>query len=169
MELLKLFITSGEKMDNKTGKRFNNGKLRWRNFPKFLVRPLIEVGQFGETKYETFNFLRGLTVLDCMDCADRHMDKFIDPSLPDIDGESKCHHLAHVAWNCLVALYMIKTRPELDDRYKGEPTDREVFAEMEAELRHTNPEVTSLEKKIAEAQASAICTVREVKDEESNN
>ena len=55
-----------------------------------------------------------------MDSMKRHLDKFEDPNISDIDDESKCHHLAHVAWNALVALYVLKTRPELDDRYKGE-------------------------------------------------
>lgn len=102
------------------GRRYNNGKLRWRNFPKFLIRPLIEVGQFGESKYDTFNFLKGLPVLDTLDSMNRHLDKFEDPEQSDYDEESGCHHLAHVAWNALVALYMIKKRPDLDDRYKGD-------------------------------------------------
>lgn len=106
-----------------TGERKNNGKLRWRNFPLFLIRPMIEVGHFGETKYATFNFLKGLTVLDCMDSLNRHLDELVDPSKSDIDLESNCHHLAHVAWNALVALYMIKTRPDLDDRYNPGASD----------------------------------------------
>ena len=104
----------------KIGKRYNKGKLRWRNVPMFLFRSIIEVGQFGETKYDTFNFLKGLPINDIMDSMKRHLDKFEDPNISDIDDESKCHHLAHVAWNALVALYVLKTRPELDDRYKGE-------------------------------------------------
>ena len=101
------------------GKRDNKNKLRWRNFPLFLVEPLAKVGHFGETKYETFNFLKGQTVLDTIDCLKRHLTKVDDPSKPDTDEESGCHHLAHVAWNALVALYFIKTRPDLDDRFKG--------------------------------------------------
>jgi hypothetical protein len=108
-----------KKQSAKTGTRYNSGKLRWRNFPMFLMRPLAEVGQFGETKYETFNFLKGLGVLDTLDSMKRHMDKFEDPSFSDKDEESQCDHLAHVAWNALIALYMIKNRPDLDDRYKG--------------------------------------------------
>lgn len=108
-----------------TGERKNNGKLRWRNFPMFLIRPMVEVAHFGETKYATFNFLKGLSVLDTMDSMKRHMDKLEDPDQPDVDEESKCHHLAHIAWNALVALYMIKTRPELDDRWKPEKPSEE--------------------------------------------
>lgn len=106
-----------------TGERKNANKLRWRNFPMFLIRPLVEVAHFGETKYATFNFLKGLSVLDTLDSMKRHLDKFEDPDQLDIDKESSCHHLAHVAWNALVALYMIKTRPDLDDRWKPEPKE----------------------------------------------
>lgn len=105
------------------GNRFNENKLRWRNFPLFLMRPLIEVGQKGEEKYGTFNFLAGQKVSNCLDSLHRHLDAFIDPSQDDNDPESGASHLAHCAWNALVALYMIKTRPDLDDRYKGEKND----------------------------------------------
>lgn len=110
-------------MDNNIGFRDNKNKLRWRNFPRFLMRPLIEVGQFGEKKYTTFNFLKGLKVLDSLDSMDRHWDKLSDPTMSDYDEESGCHHLAHIAWNALVALYNIETRKDLDDRYKGEKNE----------------------------------------------
>jgi len=106
--------------DKKVGNRFNDSKLRWRNFPLFLIRPLIEVGQQGEKKYGTFNFLKGQTVSNCLDSIMRHLDSFTDPDQDDNDSESKVTHLGHIAWNSLVAAYMIKTRPDLDDRYKGE-------------------------------------------------
>lgn len=108
-----------------TGFRYNKNKLRWRNFPLFLMRPLVEVGAAAEKiegnptgKYPTFNFLKGLSVLDTLDSLQRHLDEFIDPNIPDIDPEDGCHVLAKVAWNALVALYFVKTRPDLDDRYK---------------------------------------------------
>lgn len=104
--------------EKKTGSRDNQEKLRWRNFPLFLVEPLIEVGHFGEKKYKTFNFLDGLGMNDTLDCMKRHLMKFESPYWPDIDEESKCNHLAHVAWNALVALHMLKARTDLDDRWK---------------------------------------------------
>lgn len=112
--------------NRRVGDRHNAGKLRWRNFPLFLIKPLIEVAHYGESKYETFNFLKGMTVLDSYDCLMRHLDAFMDPNQSDFDIDqgnvkgSQCHHLAHVAWNALVCLYMILTRPELDDRWKPE-------------------------------------------------
>jgi len=103
----------------KTGNRKNDGKLKWHTFPKFLLKPLIEVSHFGSLKYASFNFLKGLSVNDTLDSLDRHLEAVTDPMQGDIDAESKCYHLAHVAWNALVSLYMIRFRSDLDDRYKG--------------------------------------------------
>lgn len=105
--------------ESQKGLRYNSGKLRWRNFPLFLLRPLAEVGQYGETKYDAFNFLNGLAINDLMDCMKRHLDAFEDPARPDKDEESGVNHLAHVAWNALVALYYAENNPDLDDRWKG--------------------------------------------------
>jgi hypothetical protein len=119
------------------GERKNSGKLRWRNFPLFLIRPVVEVADAAEKrpdnpkgKYETFNFLKGLSALDTMDSLMRHADKFMDPTQSDYDevddngkpGTGK-HHLALIAWNALVLLYHVTTRPELDDRWKGHKND----------------------------------------------
>lgn len=112
-------------MSSEKGDRYNNGKIRWRNFPMFLMEPLVEVGAAAEKrpdnpkgKYDTFNFLKGMYVNDCLDSAKRHLMKAESPYHEDLDEETRLHHLAHAAWNCLVALHNIKTRPDLDDRYK---------------------------------------------------
>ena len=97
--------------------RYNSNKLAWHNFPMFLFRPVAKVGQFGESKYSTFNFLKGAPISQYMDSIKRHLDSFEDPKQSDID-ESGENHLEHVAWNALVALYMLENKSELDDRYK---------------------------------------------------
>lgn len=99
--------------------RHNNGKLRWHNFPLFLIRPMIEVADYGADKYATFNFLKGAPISQYLDCIKRHLDKFEDTTLPDKDPESGINHLAHVAWNALVAVYMVQNRPDLDDRWRS--------------------------------------------------
>lgn len=122
------------------GERKNTGKLRWRNFPLFLLEDLIAVGSHAEKrpdnpngKYDTYNFLKGMKVDDCLDCAKRHLMKAESPYYDDLDEETKVHHLAHAAWNCLVALHNIKTRPDLDDRYK-------------TSLKESTPPVTDVKK-----------------------
>lgn len=103
------------------GKRDNAEKLRWRNIPMFLLEPLIKVGQFGEKKYTTFNFLKGFPINDLLDCAKRHLSQFENPYEPDEDHESKQSHLCHAAWNLLIAAYVMKYLPQFDDRFKVEP------------------------------------------------
>lgn len=103
------------------GERKNTGKLRWRNVPLFLIEPLIEVGAAGEGKYATFNFLKGMYVNDCLDSLKRHLMKLESPYHSDTDEESGLSHAAHISWNALIIAFMLKTRPDLDDRYKGEP------------------------------------------------
>lgn len=102
-----------------TGRRFNKGKRRWRNVPMFILRGLIDVGAYGEEKYDTYNFLKGLPVSDTLDSAMRHIDAFQDPDQSDYDEESGLHHLFHAAWNLLIIPYHTMKRPELDDRFKG--------------------------------------------------
>lgn len=114
----------------KLATRYNEGKLRWRNIPLFFVKPLVEVGQKGEKKYGTYNFLKGSPALDTYDSLMRHLNKFMDPNQSDydeVDDDGKpgtgCHHMALVAWNALYLLYSIISKPELDDRYKVDVDD----------------------------------------------
>ena len=86
----------------------------------FLLRPLIDVAQFGEGKYATFNYLKGGDQEQYLDCIKRHLDKYESPFDDDLDEESNVSHLAHVAWNALVAIHMLEHHPELDNRYKTE-------------------------------------------------
>lgn len=118
-----MFESLPESETSKEGLRYNKGKLRWRNFPMFLLRPVVEVGDKAEKregndlgKYPTLNFMKGLKVQDTLDCLHRHLDCLIDPNQPDIDPEDGSHHLAKIAWNALVALYYIQNKPEFDDR-----------------------------------------------------
>lgn len=102
------------------GTRYNKGKLRWRNVPMWLFKPVVEVGQFGEEKYYTFNFLKCFPVNDTLDSLKRHLEQFENPYVSDLDSESLKNHMAHVAWNALVILHTLDKHPELDDRYSVE-------------------------------------------------
>ena len=104
--------------------RKNNGKLRWRNFPMFLIEPLIKVAEYGESKYATYNYLKGGEQNQYLDCIKRHLSAYENPSEDDLDHESGVSHLAHVAWNALVGIYMLEHFPELDDRFKIEKPDK---------------------------------------------
>lgn len=116
-------IHTNDTLNQNKGIRYNKGKLRWRNFPMFLMEPLVKVGSANEKhegnpsgKYPTHNFLNGLKVNDTLDSLHRHLCDFTDPLKPDVDTEDNVHHLAKIAWNALVALYYIENKPEWDDR-----------------------------------------------------
>ncbi len=94
-------------------------KLRWRNFPLFLIRGVIEVAQMGEDKYGTYDYLqKEYTINDHLDSLKRHLMGFENPHESDLDYESKKLQLFHVAWRAIVAAYVYETRPDLDDRFK---------------------------------------------------
>jgi hypothetical protein len=98
----------------------------------FLLEPVVAVGEFGEKKYPTFNYLKGFPINEILDSLKRHLNSFESPFESDLDAESKENHLAHVAWNALVALHVLKHMPQFDDRYKIEDTK----AESETECNH---------------------------------
>ncbi len=101
-------------------------KLRWRNIPLFFIKPLIQVGQMGEDKYGTFDFLtnENLTINDHLDSLKRHLEAFESPFESDNDHESGLNNMAHVAWRALAIIYVMTNKPHLDNRYKIENSKR---------------------------------------------
>lgn len=68
----------------------------------------------GAAKYGQDNWRNGLKVRGLMSHALRH-------AFQVASGDESENHLGHFLWNCAVAIYMLKNRPELDDRYRGKP------------------------------------------------
>lgn len=65
---------------------------------------VCQVCSQGALKYERGNYLRGQSLAQLLNCAERHIGKFGSPYYPDWDEESGRHHLAHAIWNLLQAL-----------------------------------------------------------------
>lgn len=124
-------------MEKKKARRYNSNKRRWRNVPLYLFEPIIEVGEYGEKKYETedepgtLNFLKGLPVTDTLDSIKRHLKSFESPHESDLDEESGLNHILHVAWNCIALYETLQRHPELDDRYKIENISIKTYTEDE--------------------------------------
>lgn len=93
-----------------------------------LCDPLIDVSEMSiEKGYTPLNYLdkdSKVTVTYCLAAAKRHLQKAemgIDLNTEELglDGlptKIKCQHLAQVAYNALMALMILKERPEADDR-----------------------------------------------------
>jgi len=123
------------------GSRYNENKLRWRNFPLFLIEELIKVGAKAEKyegnpngKYPTYNFLEGLGINDSLDSLKRHLMKLESPYHSDFDEESGINHAYHIAWNALIIGHFLKHRPDLDDRYKDPRLDPNIRKVRPSEL-----------------------------------
>jgi hypothetical protein len=105
----------------KKAKRFNTGKTEFFDLPLLALAEVAKVGTFGRVKYGKYNWKEGASASQYFDCRFRHDLKYWYGE--DLDDESKCHHLAHAAWNALAELEKILTGTHIDDRYKDYPSE----------------------------------------------
>jgi Domain of unknown function (DUF5664) len=98
--------------------RYNTGKLEWHHIPMFLLEDLMKVGEIGGKKYFDYNYLTGFPITQLLNSLKRHLNSFESPFESDYDVDTAQSHLQHVAWNALVAAYVMKYKPEFDNRYK---------------------------------------------------
>ena len=96
------------------GDRYNNGKPKWSLVPQSALLPMIEVLEFGATKYEPFNWMKGLSVKEICESLKRHLDSFMEGE--DNDKESELSHIGHIQCNALFLAWMMENRPDLDNR-----------------------------------------------------
>jgi len=79
---------------------------------------LFEIGkvlQAGKEKYGTANWAQGIEISRLLGAAMRHIAQFNGGE--DFDEETKTLHIANAACNLLFAIWMMKNRPDLDDRW----------------------------------------------------
>jgi hypothetical protein len=70
---------------------------------------------FGAKKYSRGNFAKGLEYSRLIAAALRHINQFNMGE--DLDSESGLSHIAHAGCMVVFLLYMIKHRPDMDDRW----------------------------------------------------
>lgn len=97
--------------------RFNTGKAEFFDAPVLALAEVAKVAAYGRSKYDTYNWKKGGPASQYHDCRQRHEIKYWYGQ--DKDSESKCFHLAHIAWNALAALELQLTGNLDDNRYKG--------------------------------------------------
>lgn len=73
----------------------------------------------GQDKYGTYNFTNGLSVLRCLCASIRHVSKAIWVGTFDPDSNRSVTHLGAARAEIGMAIFMIRRRPEFDDRFKG--------------------------------------------------
>ena len=98
------------------GDRLNQGKPKWSLVPQSALIPMVQVLEYGATKYAPFNWQKGLPITEICESLKRHLDAFMEGE--DNDPESTLSHIGHIQCNALFLSWMMKNRPDLDDRYK---------------------------------------------------
>ena len=71
---------------------------------------------YGAKKYGRQNFKQGIEHTRLISAALRHINQY--NAGEDLDPESLESHLSHAAASLNMLMWMIKHRPDLDDRYK---------------------------------------------------
>lgn len=85
----------------------------------FLME-MAKVGDFGCRKYAINDWRTNpkVTVDARIDSLLRHVGKFSSSAFDDLDDETNLSHLAHAAFNAMMLWWIVKYKPERDDRWK---------------------------------------------------
>ena len=97
-------------------KRYDLGKYRWDLLPDDAIEKIVEVYTHGESKYGPENWRKGMQWKRCIGSLKRHLKAFSTGE--DIDPDSKCIHLAQIAWNAITLLWYQMEQIKGDDRVK---------------------------------------------------
>lgn len=102
------------------GNRNNSGKRRWHLLMWDAVEAIVDVLEFGASKYGARNWENGMSYSQTFDSMQRHAIAWFNGE--DIDKESGLSHMAHASWNALVILaFTLRGRADLDDRPSRQP------------------------------------------------
>lgn len=99
------------------GLKLDQDKFKFSLLPWEPLMDVVRVMMFGEKKYAAHNWKKGIAVTRLIDAGMRHRTAFLLGD--DNDPESGISHLAHSVCCDLFALWMIKFRPDMDDRYQA--------------------------------------------------
>lgn len=102
--------------DKAEGKKYDGGKPGMHLLPYFPLQEMARILDYGARKYDAHNWRRGIHYSRLIAATLRHLGQFTEGV--DKDEESGLSHVAHAAVNLVFLLEMIRSRSELDDRYK---------------------------------------------------
>ena len=96
--------------------RFNSNKVEFDDMPLLGMVEVAKVAAYGRSKYSKNNWRKGASTGQYLNCAIRHIMKYMYGE--ETDDESQCLHLGHAAWNILAELEKMITNTRIDDRFK---------------------------------------------------
>ena len=100
--------------------RYNTGKRRWTLVDFKSLESMVEVLEYGENKYDKWNWCKGMPVSAVSESLLRHMFAFLDGE--DKDPESGIDHLGHIMSNAMFLSYIMREKSQYDDRSREIPT-----------------------------------------------
>lgn len=104
--------------------RYNSGKTEWTLVDFDALEPMVKVLMFGAQKYAPHNWKKGLTYTTLIDCSLRHLLAIAKGE--DIDPESGESHIGHLMCNAMFLSWMMKNKPEFDNRPKPQTENHEI-------------------------------------------
>lgn len=100
--------------DKVKGDRFNETKPKWSLVDFESLEGMVKVLEFGATKYSPDNWKKGLYTKEIVESMLRHIFAFLNNE--DKDLESNQLHTDHILCNAMFLAYMLKNKPEFDNR-----------------------------------------------------
>jgi len=97
--------------------RYNAGKPQWSMVDFKSFEGMVRVLEFGAKKYAKDNWKKGLPVTQQCESLLRHMFAFMGGE--DVDPETGISHIAHIQCNTMFLAYVMREKPEFDDRAKN--------------------------------------------------
>jgi hypothetical protein len=102
--------------------RYDYGKSNWHLLPYCALQDVVDVFDYGATKYSERNWEKGMSWSRMFNSMMRHLVAWWNGE--DTDKESGLPHLAHAAFGCLGLLFFGHKRLGTDDRPGGTSNDR---------------------------------------------
>lgn len=100
------------------GVKFDGDKPGMASIPKDAMWEMGKALSFGATRYGDHNYRQGMKVGRCLAAAVRHIYQHLDGE--DIDSDSGNMHLGHAMASVAMAIYILKNKPEFDDRFEDD-------------------------------------------------
>jgi hypothetical protein len=101
--------------------RYNQGKLQWSLVDFKSLEGLVQVLEMGAKKYDKHNWKKGMPITQVSESLMRHLFAFLNGE--NTDSESGLSHISHVLCNAMFIEYILREKPEFDDRYGTENKD----------------------------------------------
>jgi len=84
--------------------------------PREAIEEMGKALTAGAKKYSRYNYRDGMDITRPIAAALRHTYQFLDGE--DIDEETQCIHLGNAMAGLAMAIWLLKNKPECDNRYK---------------------------------------------------